>query len=174
MIGIQDYLKMADVRRCSGIKLLRSYDLMRHSFMVAMLFQHFASLEKIQYTADVLNIVLKHDLLEVKTGDLLEPVKSFSKRTRSAWNTIEKQIMGGNEGFEEFSDQHIKDTLTEQQHDLFKCCDCLELWIFIVEEMKLGNRTEDVNRIFRLVGSDILAFGFQSIIEFVNGFADYK
>ena len=167
MIKIQDYLKMADVRRCSGVKLLRPYDLIRHSFMTTILFQYFAGIENIIYDKKVIDIIMKHDILEVKTGDLISPVKSFNQRTKNAWHTIEKHIILENPDFEDFSDHKIKENMNEEQFRLFKTCDLLELWIFIVEEILLGNRTEGVMKIYNLVGIETKTKGLKSVIEFM-------
>jgi 5'-deoxynucleotidase YfbR-like HD superfamily hydrolase len=170
MVDLKYYLQMADVRRCSGVKLIRPYDLIRHSYMVTVMFQHFAKIENVEYDVDALNMIMRHDILEVKTGDLLNPVKSFNNGTKSAWNRIEKHIITGFPEFSEYSDERIREVLNHEQHNLFKVCDYLELWTFIVEEILLGNRTEGVLKIYFLVKDDIEKFGFESVTEFMKEF----
>ena len=167
MLKINDYKKLEYVRRCSGVPIQRNYNLVHHSYMTMILFQHFAKLEKIEYDTDVIELISLHDILETVTGDLLNPVKKFSKETEDAWNIIEHQMLEGKERFSRFTDDEFKSKLTHEQHNLFKACDNLELFIFLEDEIRMGNRTKEVRYIFDKVFDVVMKYGVESINRYM-------
>lgn len=138
--------KMRDVQRLAGKPIIKPYSLMEHCYYVAMLFKHFASRCDIPYSMDVFDLVLKHDLVEVVTGDLAYPVKNFSEETHSAWDVIETSL-AKHYGLENYSGYSLKERMTKGQYDLFKLCDILDLYIFVLREKSLGNNTEEIKEV---------------------------
>jgi len=151
----------------SGSIKHRSYNLLEHQFMVAVLFRMFAAKEDVAYNMQVFDLVLNHDNLEAITGDLVYPVKNASGKTRLAWEIIEKEIVAIHPKLERYSDENIKEGMTELQRKLFKACDYLDLWIFLKEEVALGNSSKDIlgmiSNCERLIPKD-----FKSVNKFME------
>lgn len=166
---IKYYRKMKNVDRLSGTAKHRSYNLLEHSYMVAMLFKHFASKENVAYTMAEFDLVLHHDILEVETGDLIYTVKNLNSETKECWGRIEELVIEKNFQLQRYSDENIKSGLSNLQYSLFKCCDLLDLWIFCKEEIALGNNTINMliitERCVELIGDK-----FKSIKKFMEGY----
>lgn len=135
--------KMRDVQRLAGRPIHKPYSLMEHCYYVGMLFKHFASKCDVPYSMEVFDLVLKHDLVEVVTGDLVYPVKNFSKETQDAWDLIERAL-AESYGLEKYANDALKNAMTKGQYELFKLCDILDLYIFVLREKSLGNNTEEI------------------------------
>lgn len=143
-MDIKYYRKMKNIERLSMMFTNRKYNLLEHSYMVTVLFRKFASLEDVAYDMSVLDLVMNHDAVESVTSDLPWPVKSFSIKTSEAWGEIEKEVIKKNFQLEKYSDLNLKSGMTALQYELFKICDILDLWLFIKEEIAIGNRTIDI------------------------------
>lgn len=139
---------MLTIDRLAGKFKLRKYDLAQHSYFTGILFTHFAKLEGIEYSTEVLEIVLSHDLMEVQTADLPYPIKNLNEVTKECWASIESEAAKAFPEFQKFSDESIKSSLTEEQFKLFKCMDYLDLFLFIHEEILLGNVTSEMVEIY--------------------------
>jgi len=137
--------------------------------MVGMLFKYFASKENVPYDIHVWDLVLHHDALEVETTDLISTVKKLSKKTQEAWEVIEEEVINKHFQLEKYSDKRFKEGMTPLQHKLFKACDYLDLWIFIKEEVAIGNKSKDILEILgrcdEMIGTDFL-----HIRKFMEGF----
>lgn len=169
-MDIKYYQGMRKIDRLSMGFKHRKNNLLEHQYFVAMLFQHFAKLEKIEYGLEELNIVLHHDALEVVTTDLSWEVKCFSKNTKVAWEIIESEFISKHPQLGEFSDKNIKEKLNFTQHALFKTCDLLDLFIFVEEEIKLGNKDPFMLKVrdncLKLFSE--MTVKFNSIFEFIK------
>lgn len=159
---IKYYRKMKLIERLSGTFKHRSYNLLEHSYMVAVLFKHFASKENVAYDINVLDIILHHDIVEVETMDLIYTVKNNSEVTKDCWEKIENDILKKHKSIERYSDPNIKRNLTLLQHSLFKACDILDLWIFLKEEVSIGNKSKNVLEIIKRC-EEIITKDFRSI-----------
>jgi len=179
-VSISNYRKMLNIQRLSGTYKQRSYNLAEHSYYVVILFQHFAEIEKIDYDVKELSLILRHDLVEVLTGDLIYTVKNSSPDNKERWELIEDEIIGKHKEFLPYSDSSIKSFLTEDQFRLLKICDLLELWIFLQEEKIAGNKNWSVfdisDRCVKLITSYCLSGNrqFLSVIKFMNSFEPWK
>lgn len=166
---IIDYLK-----RCKNIERLglyykiRSYNLLEHQYMTAMLFRQFASLEDVSYSMQEFDLVLCHDIVETVTMDLSYEVKNVTPEAKEAWDTIEKAVTKLHPRLDRYSDTNLKSGLNERQHKLFKSCDLLDLFIFCIDEYKLGNRSEDIQRVLENCRKLIPAYGFPHVIEYMR------
>lgn len=166
---IRHYQKMRNVDRLMGTPKNRRYDLMQHSYMVSMLFCHFAKLESVPYDKVVLECILHHDIVEVLTGDLIHPVKNFSKVTKDCWEQIEEEILNCNPEFQPYSDHEMRNTMTTTQFALFKACDLLDLYIFCKEEQALGNSTEGISYVISNIGN-LLPKQFESVNKYISNY----
>lgn len=140
--------RMRDIQRLAGTPILKQYSLMEHCYYVGMLFKHFASKCDVPYGMNEFDLILKHDLVEVVTGDLIYPVKNHSEETKSAWEVIEESL-ARHHGLEKYSDLSIKENLNKCQYDLFKLCDILDLYVFVRREQSLGNNSKEIERVVK-------------------------
>lgn len=136
------YRKMKNLDRLNGKFKTRGYNLLEHSYMVAMLFKNFAYIEDISYDMQVFDKILHHDIVEVVTADLPWDVKNFSEITKNSWENIEKELISECKFLNRYTDDNFQ--FTESQYKLFKACDVLDLWIFLKEESSYGNKSNDV------------------------------
>jgi len=164
---ILNYRKMMNIDRLAGKHKLRKYSLDTHCYYTTLFFMDFAKKESIAYDENVLDLVLKHDLVETISADLIYTVKNINDVTRECWAQIEREAIKVNRDYEPYSDENLKKRLSKEQHDLLKCCDYLELWIFIREEMELGNKTEGMEEVYDNCLRLMLG-KFESIDEFVK------
>lgn len=167
MLRISDYRNMKNIERLNLVPILRSYNLLEHSYMVTVLFMYFSEFEGISCDYAVLKRILHHDVLETITGDLSYVVKNHNRITKNAWENIEQEMIKTNIRFAGHTDLEIELSFTEEQEQLFKACDLLELWIFIKEEIALGNRMKEILTIERRCVA-LLIGKFKSIDEFIN------
>lgn len=137
-------LKCKDVERLSQYYHHRQYNLMEHQYMVGMMFMAFAEEEEIEYDISVLKLVMKHDLLEVVSMDLSYEVKNLSIVTQESWEAIEEQVALVNPILRPYTDDNIRLGMNEQQFNLFKACDLLDLLLFIESEANIGNNGEKI------------------------------
>jgi len=158
---------MLTIDRLAGKFKLRKYDLAQHCYFTGILFMHFAEIEKIEYSREVLELVFAHDLMEVATTDLPWPVKQLNDTTKECWNTIENEIAKAYPEFQKYADEEIKNSLTSKQFSLFKSCDYVELFLFIHEEILLGNITSEMIEIYERC-TNLIDHSFKSIDNFVS------
>lgn len=145
---IDNYRKMLTIDRLAGKFKLRKYDLAQHCYYTGILFMHFANLENIEYSKETIEIVFAHDLMEVATTDLPWNCKNLNETTKECWATIENEAAKAFPDFQRFSDDNIKNSLSKEQFTLFKVMDYLELFLFIHEEILLGNTTWEMIDIY--------------------------
>lgn len=141
---LESYERCKNVERLGMCFKHRGYNLLEHQFLVGVLFMKIAEKENISYDLKVLDLILNHDLLESHTQDLSYEVKNFSNKTKSFWEAIEDEIISGNSFLEKYSDANIKQSLNSIQYELFKCCDLLDLWLFLKKEVEVGNRDKHI------------------------------
>lgn len=146
-MNIYYYRRLKNVNRLGNEPILRSYNLLEHSYMVTALFCHFAKIEGIKYTAKALEAIMHHDVLEVVTGDLPYNIKNLTPETKACWQAIERVTVEAFPELFEFTDESIMRRLTSKQRKLFRVCDLLDLWIFLQEERRLGNTALPIHEI---------------------------
>lgn len=163
--------RMSHVERFTGTFHHQRYSIAEHCYRTAVLFRWFASIENVAYTMQEFNMVLMHDVVEAVTGDLLYPVKHHSEETNRAWALIEKEVTEGTD-LKKYTDEEIKNSMTELQFNLFKCCDYLELLIYCYRENECGNISEQINATRDKCISLIREYGrdFKHLLEFIEKF----
>jgi 5'-deoxynucleotidase YfbR-like HD superfamily hydrolase len=180
-VNINSYRKMLNIQRLAGTYKQRSYNIAEHSYYVAILFQYFASIEKVEYGVNELSLILRHDLVEVLTGDLIYTVKNSSIDNKERWVSIEEEIVSKHKEFLPYLDSNLKSELSKDQLRLFKICDLLELWIFLQEEKFFGNKNWSVidisKRCVSIIQDYCLMEGereFYSVLEFMKNYEPWK
>ena len=168
MIDIKYYRKMKNIDRLAQGYKNRSYNLLEHSYMVAMLFRHFASLEDVPYDMNVFDLVLHHDVVEVISADLPWPIKNFNDKTKEAWNIIEEEVIKKHFQLEKYSDENLKKGMTTLQYSLFKACDILDLYIFVKEEISLGNKAVFIKEVEKNCQEILGSLEFPKIKKFIQ------
>lgn len=169
MIEVKYYRLMKNVDRMSRWPKLRGYNLLEHSYMVTVLFMRFAKLENVEYDVEVLDFILHHDVLEAITGDLGHDVKKMNFLTEDCWNAIENTVVERYPQFEKYTDVRADLLLTVDQHQLFKVCDLLDLWIFLNEEKALGNTSMHISDMIDTCIS-LVRDKFDSVTSYMNNF----
>lgn len=170
---IKEYRRMLNIQRLSGTPKLKGYDLAQHSYYVALLYLHFARKEEISVNVVILEKILKHDLLEIYTGDLPWPAKNLNDMTQTSWMAIEDEISDTYPIAKPFTDSKIKQYLNEQQLKLFKVIDLLELWIFCKEEITLGNASKEVKHVEENC-VNLMKGKFESVDKFIKNYDSYE
>lgn len=169
-MDIPYYRRLKNVNRLGVEAILRPYNLLEHSYMVTVLFMHFAAKEGWAYGISCIDHILHHDILETVTGDLPYVVKRFSSTTLECWSKIEEEIVGVHPQLITYTDDYMERTLTPGQLELFKVCDLLDLWIFLKEEQGLGNTNARCQEIINTCVT-LIKGKFKSVDQFMN---DYK
>lgn len=134
--------QMKDVQRFAGACMLKPCSIATHGALTALIF-----IGLCDFTGDYLNgkemeLVLRHDILEVVTGDLLSPAKMLGEE---GWDKVEGKI--SQELAPElytYTGKSLRKLLGAYKYRLFKLADCLEGWHQCQEELALGNATERV------------------------------
>ena len=136
---------LKNVHRLSSIKILQSYSVAEHCYYTGLLFELVARHEGIVITREELYYVYRHDVVETITGDVLLPVKIHSKAIKNKWESIEETIVTEKYNYlSSFTDKELSTNFKTKTWNLFKACDLFELYLFILEEMRLGNRSEGI------------------------------
>ena len=153
--AITDILGMRKCRyveRMAGTPKLRSYSLAEHQYFVGMMFLDIASRYEvpIDISYQTLDIVFRHDMLEILTGDLRWTAKNLTEETSKSWNKIESAVKTDAEnkkGFRVYTDSEIEKLLSPIEYDLLRMCDTAELYLFCMEEVSLGNSNSSIYEI---------------------------
>lgn len=144
--------------------------------MVTVLFKYFAFVEEVPYDAIILDRVLHHDLLEVATGDLPYDVKNLNGGVKNNWNEIEGELIRTPEYsyMLKYHDSQLKGVMNDMQWNLFKACDLLDLWIFIKEEIGLGNSHKGLALITKTCEKIIDKMDFPHIHRYMKKYDEYE
>lgn len=144
--------QLKHVTRLNGIPTIQKYTVTEHCYYTGILFDYFALKEKIEITPDDLNWVFVHDLIESVTGDILYPAKNYSENTKSLWTSLEVHLTEKNGAYDYlnwYTDLQASYRMTRDKWNLFKAMDLLELDLFCIEEIELGNKGVMILRIER-------------------------
>lgn len=170
-MNIEYYLNLKNVERLATSYKIQSYNVLEHSYMVAVLFRYFASRDNVSYDINVLDAVLHHDILESVTGDLIYTVKNMTDDTKGLWEAIEDEVVSKHFQLERYTDSKLREVMDERQYQLFKACDLLDLWIFLKNEIALGNKTKKIleyhSRCYMLLVTD---YNFTTINQFMESY----
>lgn len=126
IVEAQLYRDAADTLRYHTQRTLRSQTVGQHTFNMLMLLQLVAPDSR----KEVLQAVMFHDLPEKFTGDTPAPIKRASPALKVLLDELEMDLAPL---YQDFS-------LTPDEHALVKWVDLMELAMFGLEELKMGNR----------------------------------
>lgn len=126
IIEAQLYRDAADTLRYHTQRTIRSQTVGAHTFNMLML------LNMIDPTArkEVFLAAMHHDLPEHFTGDVPAPIKRASVALKVLMDELETDLAPLYQDF----------GLTPEEHALVKWVDLMELAMFAMEELKMGNR----------------------------------
>lgn len=176
MVGMSFIRNMLNVQRLSGKPKLRSYNLAEHSWAVTAIFIRLCQEENVEYTAEDLERVLFHDIVETVTNDLTYDVKNLNKTTQEAWETIENEVLRKYENvqIQEYTDTVIKALFDEKKLECFQAADLLELWFFLKEEESLGNSHSSIKQVLRNCTNLLSDFSIRdSVYKVMNEYKEY-
>lgn len=166
---------MSNIDRLATTMKIRKYSLAEHSYYVAAMFEDFARQELIKYTTQDMYLIMRHDYLETLTSDLIFPVKKLSAITEECWDEIEREVIKDeNEyyGHTLISDQQLKEKLDPTIYALMKDCDQLDLFLFCMEEIQMGNANSEIKRIVRILKDNLSKSLFWSVKDFVYSYIE--
>lgn len=126
IVEAQLYRDAADTLRYHTQRTLRSQTVGQHSFNMLMLIQLIAP----DTRKEVLQAVMFHDLPEKFTGDTPAPIKRASPALKVLLDELEMDLTPLYRDF----------NLTPDEHALVKWVDLMELAMFGLEELRMGNR----------------------------------
>ena len=142
---LQHLKSLRYIRRLSGIPLIQNYNVAIHCYYTGILFEAIADYEKISINKSEIDFVYRHDIVESITGDVLLPVKLHSKNTGKKWKEIEIELIENKYPYLEFYvDANAQKYFNPISWNLFKACDLFELYLFCLEEIKLGNKHDGI------------------------------
>jgi len=160
---------MGDIHRLAGVFTIQTYTVALHCYYTAILFQEIASEEKIKFNTTEMDFILKHDILETITGDLLLPAKSFNENTKRSWKEIEKELVEKKYNYLYWStDSNAERYFSTESFNLFKACDLFELYLFCLSETDLGNNSDGVWTVIRNCERLLPQFDVPYITNYVN------
>lgn len=157
---------LMNATRLNGMFLFRPYTTAMHCYYTGLLFMESASVEHIMIRPKEVDFVMRHDMLEVITGDVLLPVKIHSSETKRKWEEIEAEIVEAYPELRSFTDEYAEAHFPPRVYNLFKACDLWELLIFCEEEYRMGNY--EVRPVIDNCCKLLPEFGFGSIIRYVD------
>jgi 5'-deoxynucleotidase YfbR-like HD superfamily hydrolase len=128
------------ISRCPGTRLNRTYTDAEHCFHTALIFKIITDMEAVDISADDLHLVMMHDFLETKTGDLNYLAKNLNQTTKRAWEDIEREIVRKYHECGNYTDRRIERALGEKKTRIFKASDMMELLFAMDEEVRSGNK----------------------------------
>ena len=136
---------MGNINRLAGIFTIQPYTVALHCYYTAILFQEIAIEEKIKIDIMEIDFILKHDIVETITGDLLLPVKIHSEETKRKWEEIETEIVNDKyKHLHRYLDKFAESIFDPITLNLFKACDLFELYLFCLSEINLGSITKGI------------------------------
>lgn len=138
--------RMRHVQRLAGTIILKTYSLAEHCYYTGLLYMLIAKEDNVDIKITDIDKVFHHDILEVETGDLLYPAKHATKSCESWWDNIENTIINLRVPFlaRYMDDQGWS---SETALRLFKACDMLELYLFCLDEHRIGNSDPTLLRV---------------------------
>lgn len=118
------------VERLHTVPTIGNQNIGHHSFGVAMLCRDITNHEA---SAALIMAALDHDLPEVETGDIPAPVKWSSPVVSAGLTALENQFL--------LDHAHAMDyELTDDEARVLKIADTLELALFCLDQLQLGNQ----------------------------------
>ncbi len=129
-------------------KLLGNYSIVEHGANCVMLYMLVQQISHEALSPNMMKILLLHDGIEKYTGDVLYPAKQVIADT---WATVEAKVADDYVNPDErkmnlfvYTDDDIKNELSESEYKLFKFIDMCEYFLRTSEEFRAGNHHPEV------------------------------
>ena len=129
----------SDPRHAGGIRRYHTWPVIRQQTVA----EHTWQVMRIMMTVDVgmcttrlMHYAVLHDVGEM-AGDIPWPGKRNSRRLKEAMDEAEKRVRG--DMVRKWNLPSLP-VLTDAERAFFKCCECLEMWEFGMQERSMGNR----------------------------------
>lgn len=125
----------AHVKRYHTIPTIGQQTVAEHSYHVAMLCIDIQARNNERCSAELMRAALFHDLPEHKTGDIPATAKWGSPGLKSLLDSLENDVI---------TDYGIEVDISEVEKIVLKYADILELVMYCIDQMNLGNRNAKV------------------------------
>lgn len=150
-MNIKQYLDarvvLRNIKRFSMECTIKEQNLCDHGYNVATIFYILCDVFGVEITAKDLMIVMNHDFLESRTGDINLAVKMKSTKIKNAWELIESEL---SKDIPEYVDKWIDENFSEIKWKLFTFADRLDAYLYCMEEAYMGNaRLEKAHSYYR-------------------------
>ena len=139
--------RMKYVNRFSGLNMVRKNNLQEHGYMVGVIYKELCDLLELPCSSDTMIRVMRHDILEVVTGDLLYPAKNLTPVIAAQWDYIEDAIAKTyKEGeLKHYSEKSLLEHLGSSIFiELWKMADFIDGWMIVKDEIDMGNTDLEV------------------------------
>lgn len=138
---IKDYLEarkpLRNIQRFSMEYCITKQNLPEHGYHVANLFYTSCVECGLDVKAEELFVVMNHDFLESKTGDLNHAVKNKNEVTKTTWVMLENEVTTAH--LRKYLDQELEFTLGVNRHHILLFCDAMDAFLYLREEAAMGN-----------------------------------
>jgi len=171
---VRQIWKTREVQRLASFSRIRSYNLAEHGYTTVNLFYILCKKEKLPVDMDDMIIVLNHDLLETRTGDLLWSAKNFNEATKQLWAKIEEEVTSREDFYlRSFMDSAIKKRFSGEKESLlqmFLDCDLFDLMLFCSREVLISPDLKIVlENCYRLLRDSPFESVRNLVKEIING-----
>lgn len=152
----------AHVKRYHTIQTIGQQSVAEHSFHVAMVCIEIQRRNGVQCSAELLKAALFHDLPEHKTGDVPATAKWGSPPLKALMDELEEDII------EEYG---LQVELTHEEKIILKYADSLELVLYCLDQMRLGNKNAKIVASRGLVFAGTLPYnmGAKALLSAIQG-----
>jgi len=127
-----------DITRCHTMPTIKDQTVGHHTFNVVLILMD--AVPEL-CTARLMKAAICHDLAEIRTGDIPAPVKWSHPELEDTLKQIEEEF---------YQDWDICVQLPKLEKVLLKCADGLELFLYCLDEVRMGNRNA-VEVLFRIM-----------------------
>ena len=137
--------RMKNVYRYSGSVIANQQNIAEHGVLTASIFQKLCKMAGETITEKHLDFVMKHDIVETVTGDLLWPAKNQSEETSAMWDQIEQDVVFYQAPcLVDYLESNAVEFFSDKLWDLFKCSDYLEGLYFLNEKLDAGYASKEI------------------------------
>lgn len=141
--------RMCHVSRCAGTPLIKNYSVTEHCAQAAILYVAYCEHKEETPNSNLLQHILLHDILEVFSGDMLWPAKHLNLE---AWEQCEEAIVDHvrDKHDVELSTYDDNNFMSVEDKHIWQACDSLELYLKMAEEVRMGNKSDEVLEILQV------------------------
>jgi 5'-deoxynucleotidase YfbR-like HD superfamily hydrolase len=152
----------AHVKRYHTVPTIGQQTVAEHSFHVAMLCLEIQKINNKECSAELLKAALFHDLPEHKTGDVPATAKWGSPGLKTLLDSLEDDVI---------TEYGLEVALTIEETLILKYADSLELVMYCIDQMNLGNKNAQLIASRGLVFANTLPYntGARQLLATIQG-----